>query len=533
MLNAVKTEKEDHEERVKVLGEHFKSVEEEFKQTQNLVDNKNKEIETEDHMKQLEERQAGKFTNDLQKTEGKAADLQDRLNNIQNMIFKANEKIDQFKLEMNWNQEELEQWALASRQKEEDNLTLEKYRRADDAKIKDLQLEIEKLTLTVARKTADLEREVTETRAAQMQLDKTAEECKKVHEERHQIYEQLVGIVNRQDTKKKELEMIGKNLGSITIDLKQKEDDKRNKKEALSNQQKANKQKETDIMIKTRTEEQERDKLRKADTEVKNLEDVVKSLKTELSARAMTLAQKRAELTMLSQVLDQQKERLLRTRSMLENTRKLLSKHADSEATLESRRKEASDNHSESDKAVKLKDKELGKLKEDFIKVSQELFKLCEEKVKALAAISGQTAGIKNLNAKKKSLMEEKEKQEEKLYNVDYKIQEIKRKVSLASGEGTDEEKRRKEKQKEEEEKKQQEIVKESTQLRKEIKKIEDDINLIQKAIDDNVSEKTALDNTMHNLKLETDMLAYGIQGLIKVQSFLYYLEKRRCSSWS
>ncbi|CAE7381010.1 Asah1, partial [Symbiodinium necroappetens] len=39
-----------------------------------------------------------------------------------------------FKLEMNWNQEELEQWAIAARQKEEDELTLEKYRRADDSK---------------------------------------------------------------------------------------------------------------------------------------------------------------------------------------------------------------------------------------------------------------------------------------------------------------------------------------------------------------------------------------------------------------
>jgi hypothetical protein len=31
------------------------------------------------------------------------------------MIFQANEKMDKFKLEMNWNQEELEQWALAAR----------------------------------------------------------------------------------------------------------------------------------------------------------------------------------------------------------------------------------------------------------------------------------------------------------------------------------------------------------------------------------------------------------------------------------
>lgn len=29
-------------------------------------------------------------------------------------------KLGRFKLEMNWNQEELEQWAIAARQKEED-----------------------------------------------------------------------------------------------------------------------------------------------------------------------------------------------------------------------------------------------------------------------------------------------------------------------------------------------------------------------------------------------------------------------------
>ena len=53
---------------------------------------------------------------------------------------------------MNWNQEELEQWALASRQKEDDILTLVKYKRSDDAKIKELTLHIEKLTMEVRRK---------------------------------------------------------------------------------------------------------------------------------------------------------------------------------------------------------------------------------------------------------------------------------------------------------------------------------------------------------------------------------------------
>ena len=82
----------------------------------------------------------------------------------------------------------MEQWALAARQKEEDNLTLEKFRRADEAKIKELTLQIEKLTIEVARKANELEQEVTETQAAQIELDKTAEEFKRLHQERHELY---------------------------------------------------------------------------------------------------------------------------------------------------------------------------------------------------------------------------------------------------------------------------------------------------------------------------------------------------------
>ena len=74
-------------------------------------------------------------------------ECQERMNDLQNGIFKGNEKMDKFKLKMNWNQEELEQWALAAKQKEDDNLTLEKYKRADDAKVKQLNWQIEQLTV--------------------------------------------------------------------------------------------------------------------------------------------------------------------------------------------------------------------------------------------------------------------------------------------------------------------------------------------------------------------------------------------------
>lgn len=40
---------------------------------------------------------------------------QERLNDVQNSIYRGNERLDKYKIEMNWNQEELEQWVLAAR----------------------------------------------------------------------------------------------------------------------------------------------------------------------------------------------------------------------------------------------------------------------------------------------------------------------------------------------------------------------------------------------------------------------------------
>lgn len=80
-----------------------------------------------------------RYTHDARRFVVEAEEAQDKLNAVQNSIFSGNEEMDRFKLQMNWNQEELEQWALAAKQKEEDNLALQKYARADDVKIKELR----------------------------------------------------------------------------------------------------------------------------------------------------------------------------------------------------------------------------------------------------------------------------------------------------------------------------------------------------------------------------------------------------------
>jgi hypothetical protein len=82
---------------------------------------------------------------------------------------------------MNWNQEELEQWALTRQQKEEDNQAIERYRAQDDSKIKELNIAVERINKTLFIRKAELDKEVTDTQAAQVQLDKAADDFARLH----------------------------------------------------------------------------------------------------------------------------------------------------------------------------------------------------------------------------------------------------------------------------------------------------------------------------------------------------------------
>jgi len=59
-------------------------VQQELIHTQALIDAKNKEIETEDHLKQLSERQTGRIESEIRKLDKLAIEQQERLNDVQN-----------------------------------------------------------------------------------------------------------------------------------------------------------------------------------------------------------------------------------------------------------------------------------------------------------------------------------------------------------------------------------------------------------------------------------------------------------------
>ena len=502
---------EEISERVKILSDHFKNVQDELVHTQVLVTTETKEIESEDHLKQLAERQIGRIYSELQRIELQAGDFQDRLNSIQNEIFKGNEKLDQFKLEMNWNQEELEQWALASRQKEDDNLTLLKYKQADDAKIKELTLHIERITMEVRGKQSELDREVTESQAKQIELDKTAEEFKRTHSERHELYERLQETI-------KACKRLDKQFSDMLEQFKQERMRIRKKEETLAQRVKAyeNLKGESQKIQSQNTLEQRKVADQRMD-EIKTKQDLetfkaeVDIIRNQLSALASDLNGKRAQIIALNKELAQRKQRFEEAVKKEEQTRLRLESEYKQTENLECNAKSAEEVFRKYEGIRNKIEKDIRDLKDSLFKETKKLLELRSDEANLLGEIKGSLAAGRNLQAAINKRDQEIQKQHVLLYSADYLIQSNQRKVDEAKGIQTNERNDELKVKISEKDTKLQEKEEQLDKVTKSVKKLGDDLRLVEKTLEKTTTESSILKNNYEELNLQIKMIEQEI----------------------
>jgi len=440
-LERIEEQLESDGGRVKIMTDHLVNVQQELVNTQQLVDAKKKEAETEDHLKALTNRQLGRLRSETVRLQKVMEDTQDQINSFSNELMRGNEKLDQFKLEMNWNQEELEQWAIASRQKEEDELTLEKYRRADDTKVRELTLAVEKLTLENAQKRKDLADLVTETQAKQIEMDKTAELFRTLHDDRKRLIEQWEESVKSMKTRDNQLERLGEDYASNMGRKKVKEDKMKERKRFYEDVEGENTKLEATIQQTDRQLVRVRLDHMETKSSLTGFKDEVEVMKNQLSACETEKTNTRNEHTVLTKSLDTRKEkyesmhRAFKSHQRgLDDAQKQTKDKEQMSADAEKARQDMLNNH-------KMVEKEEKAAKESHYKESQELYRLRAEEATTLGEISGAQSAIKNLQLQISKLDQERQRQQELLYAVDFQSQLMQRKVARVSGERTIEEK--------------------------------------------------------------------------------------------
>lgn len=432
----------DLKDRIKVMSEHYKNVQQEVDHTNQLYNSKKLEIITEKHLQQLISRELGRLKLDNKNIQNNLTNEQSQLNNLQNLIYKANEKLDEFKLQMNWNQDDLDQWAIAAKQKEEDNLILQKYTRADEIKIKELSLVIEQLNKELLNKKNILENEITDTQAKQMELDRIADEFRILHKERQNLINQWQETIEAMKLRDQEINNVGESYNIAKQERIKQENKVILQKKRLLLQINENNEIENKSELLAKLVSKKREEMVNNLNKLNEYKNELESLKNELTSAAENLIIKRNEIANKSHVIEEKRIHVERERIKYQEMKlkyeesKLLVINAENIA------KEIENNLNKNEKLLQVMHNKVKLEKENLLKEIQNIHNLKNTENILRIDINGTISAKKNLDSKLNSLDKEAARQQELLYNAEFQIQQIERKISRGMGQRSDEEKK-------------------------------------------------------------------------------------------
>ncbi|XP_046515670.1 coiled-coil domain-containing protein 39 isoform X3 [Equus quagga] len=221
--SSLKDQLRDYEDRINAMTSHFKNVKQEFSFTQSLCKAREHEIESEEHFKIIAERELGRVKDEIQRLEDEMVSIREKKSDKENNIFKTTQKLDGLKRQMNWDQQALEAWLEESAHKDSDALTLQKYAQQDDNKIRALTLQLERLTLECNQRRKVLDNELTETLSVQLELDKAAQDFRKIHNERQELIKQWENTIEQMQKRDQDIDECALALARIKQEAREKE----------------------------------------------------------------------------------------------------------------------------------------------------------------------------------------------------------------------------------------------------------------------------------------------------------------------
>jgi chromosome segregation ATPase len=287
---------QENKERYRLLDEHFTDIKavsgnnpKEIKTTELAIEDKQREHEFKNHMNRLLKKKIVKLEKETRNFDRISEEQQSKVNDVQQKIFEGNQLLEKLKSQINLNQEDMEKWMLAAKQKKEDNLMLEKYKRSDETKVKEIGLEIQRLTVERGKLERNLANQITETKACQIEVDKLVEEFNYHSEERQRVFSQWDSVVANL-AKRNELQLeIGDKVARLEHEIREKQDKVEEKGRYLRREKEQNNLKKEEIKKLERENFQEKNKNHNKLKEVEDFMAQIKIIQNRLSGRAREL----------------------------------------------------------------------------------------------------------------------------------------------------------------------------------------------------------------------------------------------------
>ncbi|XP_062458914.1 coiled-coil domain-containing protein 39 isoform X4 [Pezoporus occidentalis] len=493
------------EERIGAMTSHLKNVRQEFSLTQSLYKARENEIETENHFKALAEREHGRLKSEIKRLEDEIVSLRVKKNSHENTINKTTKKLENLKQQMNCDEEVLENWIKESNRKDNDAITIQKYAQKDEGKLGALILQVDKLTMQANQKRKALDNELTETITAQIELDKTAEDFRRVHQERQEVIRQWENAIQQMQKRDQQIDHCALLIAEIKQEIRKKEMVLKEKTAFLVNETLNNMEYEKKISSAEREATSLRHEYQTQDTYRVKLQDELNTLKSTVDKTASDLESLRTQITNLKKEIQKKQARLSflnEKNASLSNKLKLVSEETLSSEDKALRMEEIL---KEEEKVVKEKDKEINQLKDLLFKKTQE-FKGHKDKEKCvLAEIEASRSSLKKLKSQLHRLDADALNQQEIIYNQDFYIQQVQRRLSRLEGELNTDEKQVLEAKVAELKKILEEKKNTYDVLHVQYKKLKNDVHFLKRAVDKTGEEASSMMSKINDLNLFND----------------------------
>uniref|UniRef100_A0A8C2D1C9 Coiled-coil domain-containing protein 39 n=1 Tax=Cyprinus carpio TaxID=7962 RepID=A0A8C2D1C9_CYPCA len=466
---------------INALTEHLRNLRQEVSHTQALCKAREKETESEVHFRALAERETGRLKQEVTQLENQLKTLNEKKNMQENNIFKATQKLDELKSQLNWDQQTLEDWLQESAHKDEDTMAIIKYAKQDESKIRELTLNIEKLTLEANQKRKVLDSEVTETVTAQVALDKTAESFGQAHTERQEMISQWENTIEQMRKRDQEIQQCAMMQAEVNQVIREKNYLLKERKDFMEREIENNKELERIISAAERQVLRLRQQLQEEERNQRRLQDEVNlpELPNTGVVKEATLhnAALKEKLGMVTEVVLDGEEQA----AQMEQLRR------------------------EQEQSIKEIDAQLLRQRELMFRKSQELQGLRDKEKNTTAEICATRAAISNLEGRLSKLDQNLLTRQMIISNQDFQIQMLERKTSHLQGKVNTEEKEALEKKASDLAEALEEKKRTATTLTTQLKKLEDDIRCVRKDTEKIGAEKRELASKIQEMELFID----------------------------
>ncbi|XP_076828434.1 coiled-coil domain-containing protein 39 [Brachyhypopomus gauderio] len=523
-------------DRINAMSEDLKNVRQELAHTKALCRAREKETESEIHFKALAERETGRLRQETTQLDDELRSLGEKKNSLENTIFKANQKLEELKGQLNWDQQTLDAWLEESARRDEDTMAIVKYAQQDESRTRELTLSIERLTQEANQKRKALDIELTETTAAQMSLDKITEMFRQAQSERQELLGQWENTIEQMRNRDQETQQSSLMLAEATQAVRERQALIQEKQSFLSGEAQNNRDCERKISASERQAVRLRQQHQDQESARNRLQDELVTLKGTVDRTATEVEAMRSHAANLKKEINAKTTKLQEAQWHNGALGEKLQVVTEAALGVEERAVQMEQLLRDREQAVKEIDTQLQQQREVLFRTSQELQALRANEKSAEAELSGSRAILSNLESRLSKLDQNTLKQKDIIHNQDFQIQALEKKMARLCGDVSTEERRVLERRRAELTEALEEKRRTAATLTTQLKKLQDDIRCMRKETEKAGAAKSNLTTKIEELQLVNDTSDKELKKLrLKKQDHmvdnnLLKLETRRLS---